>query len=424
MERRGSIVLKNSWAVSDQIGRIWRIALCLLLLQSIVVTIGPAEAKTAPRYAAMVVDAHTGKVLFSRNADARRYPASLTKIMTLYMLFGLMAKGKVAHDTAFVVTPNASRQAPSKVGFKPGQTIRAIDAIHILVTKSANDVAVVVAENIGGTEANFAQMMTLKAREIGMTRTTFKNASGLPNPGQVTTARDMITLSLRLIRDYPQYYRVFKTKYFRYRGKRYRNHNRLLFSHKGTDGIKTGYIRASGFNLVSSVRQGDKHVVAVVFGGKSSKSRNAHMRKLLNRTMPTAIAHSGTRRSPPLPDRNPIVIASAVPTTPVDLASFYAYPTAETSDGGGVGSKSAADGDFHVQVGAYSSAREASAILRQVKSAASDLLAGHEPITQPYRKSKRQLYRARFAGFTKSGARSACSKLKKRDISCIILRAE
>ena len=408
----------------DQIGRIWRIALCLLLLQGFAASIGPVEARAAPRYAAMAVDAHSGRVLFSRNADAQRYPASLTKIMTLYMLFGLMAKGKVSHDTAFVVTPNAAGQAPSKVGFKPGQTIRAIDAIHILVTKSANDVAVVVAENVGGTEANFARMMTQKAREIGMTRTTFKNASGLPNPGQVTTARDMITLSLRLIRDYPQYYRVFKTKYFRYRGKRYRNHNRLLFSHKGTDGIKTGYIRASGFNLVSSVRQGDKHVVAVVFGGKSSKSRNAHMRRLLQRTMRTAVAHSGPRRSPPLPDRNPIVIASAVPAQPIDLASFYAYPTEEASTDRGVGSRSPARGDFHVQVGAYSSPGEASATLKRVKSAAPDLLAGHEPITQPYRKPKRQLYRARFAGFTKSSARSACSKLKQRDINCIIMRAE
>ena len=396
----------------------------MLLLQGLAATLESVNARAKSRYAAMAVDAHSGKVLFSRNADAQRYPASLTKIMTLYMLFGLMAKGKVSHDTAFVVTPNAAGQAPSKVGFKPGQKIRAIDAIHILVTKSANDVAVVVAENIAGTEANFARMMTQKAREIGMTRTTFKNASGLPNPGQVTTARDMITLALRLIRDYPQYYRVFKTKYYRYRGKRYRNHNRLLFSHKGTDGIKTGYIRASGFNLVSSVRQGDKHVVAAVFGGKSGKSRNAHMRKILNRTMRTAVAHSGTQRSPPLPDRNPIVVASAVPIKPIDLASFYAYPTSESLESGGIGSKSTAPGPFHVQVGAYSSRGEASAILQRVKSAAPDLLAGHEPITQPYRRPKRQLYRARFAGFTKSSARSACSKLKQRDINCIIMRAE
>jgi D-alanyl-D-alanine carboxypeptidase len=417
-------VQKNSSATLNRIGRFLRIALCLLLLQGFTATIEPLEARAAPRYAALAVDAHTGKVLFARNADAHRYPASLTKIMTLYMLFGLMAKGKINHDTAFVVTPNAAGQAPSKVGFKPGQTIRAIDAIHILVTKSANDVAVVVAENVGGTEANFARMMTQKAREIGMTRTTFKNASGLPNPGQKTTARDMITLSLRLMRDYPQYYSVFKTKYFKYRGRRYRNHNRLLFSHKGTDGIKTGYIRASGFNLVSSVRQGNKHVVAVVFGGKSGKSRNAHMRKILNRTMRTAVAHSGTRRSPPLPDRNPVVVAAAFPTQPVDLASFYAYPSNDVSQAGGVGSKSVSSGDFHVQVGAYSSPSEASAILLQVKSAAPDLLAGHEPITQPYRKPKRQLYRARFAGFTKSSARSACSKLKQRDINCIIMRAK
>lgn len=405
----------------SQFGRLSRLALCLVLLQGFFVAVGAGQASANPRYAAMAVDANTGQILFSRNADAIRHPASLTKIMTLYMLFSLMAKGKVHADTAFVVTPNASAKPPSKVGLKPGQTIRAIDAIHILVTKSANDVAAVVAENVGGTEANFARMMTLKAREIGMSRTTFKNASGLPHKGQVTTARDMITLALRLIRDYPQYYGVFKTKYYKYRGKRYRNHNRLLFSHKGTDGIKTGYIRASGFNLVSSVRRGNKHVVAAVFGGKSSKRRNAHMRKILIRTMRTAVAHSGARRRPPLPDRNPVVIASRVPVPEVTMASLVAS-TAAAPKPSRSRSASGTQGPFHVQVGAYSSPGEASAILQRVKSAAPDLLAGHEPITQPYR--KKQLYRARFAGFTKSSARSACSKLKKRDIACFIMRAE
>ena len=392
----------------------------------------------------MAVDGNTGKVLYARNADAKRYPASLTKIMTLYLLFDLIAEGKVDYTTDFYVTKHAAGRPPSKLGLKPGQSIRVIDAIKALVTKSANDVAAVVAENIAGSEANFAKLMTKRARQIGMRSTTFKNASGLPNSKQVTTARDMITLAIRIQRDHPQHYKFFKTKEFRYRGRRYRNHNALLYSYKGTDGIKTGYTRASGFNLTSSVRRRGKHVVAVVLGGKSSRSRNAQMRRVLDRALKRASVnkkpHKRPKSRPSVIKQAPVQVSKR-PAAPVKLASRAGDPEIHPEELAQIRDALAAerqrkdvmrtaaisaarDGDFHVQVGAYKTATDATHRLSRVKTIASDLLAGHDALTVPYRARKRALYRARFAGFSETGARAACSKLKSRDISCVVMRAE
>jgi len=403
-------------------------------------------AQAAPRYAGMAVDANTGKVLYAKNADKPRYPASLTKIMTLYLLFDFIAEGKVDYTTDFYVTKHAAAQAPSKLGLKPGQTIRAIDAIRALVTKSANDVAAVVAENLGGSEVNFAKMMTKKARSIGMRSTTFRNASGLPNKQQVTTARDMVTMSLAIQRDHPKHYRFFRTKQFKYRGRRYRNHNALLFSYKGTDGIKTGYTRASGFNLTSSVRRGNKHVVAAVMGGKSSKSRNAQMRRVLDRSLRKASKHKRppANATPPKRKSAPAPLVSQRGSAPLALASRAQHEThidpeelAQIEDALAHErrmqrdvSRTAAiapgrtNGDFHVQVGAYKTSSDASQQLSMVKSVAGDLLAGHSALTMPYRKKRRALYRARFAGFSEATARSACSRLKQRSIACVVMRAE
>jgi D-alanyl-D-alanine carboxypeptidase len=247
-----------------------------------------SQVQAAPLYAAMVVDGRTGNILHSRNGDALRFPASLTKIMTLYLLFDYMEAGKIEAGTLLTITPYATKQSPSKLGLKAGQQIRVSDAIRAMVTKSANDVAVAIAENISGTEANFAKLMTVKALKIGMTRTTFKNASGLPDKAQVTTARDMIILAANLINNHPEKYAYFKQKYFKYKGKKYKNHNKLLFDYEGTDGIKTGYTRISGFNLLANVHRKDKHLIAVVFGGKTSKRRNAAMRLILDKAMPKA----------------------------------------------------------------------------------------------------------------------------------------
>jgi D-alanyl-D-alanine carboxypeptidase len=236
----------------------------------------------APPQAAMVVDGHTGKILHASNPDEPRYPASITKVMTLYLLFEQMKAGKLKLDSPLRVSANAAAQAPSKLGLQPGSTIAVKDAIYALVTKSANDCAVVVAENLAASEEEFARQMTAKARAMGMTNTTFRNASGLPNPEQRTTARDLVTLGRHVLADFPEYAGVFRTRSFTYDGASYRNHNGLLFTYQGTEGLKTGFTQASGFNLLTSARRDDRHLLAVVLGGRSAGERNARMRTLLN----------------------------------------------------------------------------------------------------------------------------------------------
>lgn len=285
----------------------------------------PLPVNAEARHSAMVIDANSGQVLHNQAGDELRYPASLTKMMTLYMAFELIENGRLAYQSRLKVSHEAASAAPSKLDLDPGEDIQLIDAIKALITKSANDVAIVIAEHIGGTEANFARMMTAKARQIGMKDTTFRNASGLPDPGQLTTARDMLTLALRLQDDFPRHYGLFTTRYFAYNGATHRNHNTLLGTYSGIDGIKTGYTRASGFNLVSSVRREGRHVVAAVFGGSSAASRNAHMRSLLTRALAKA-ATEKTRKSillarPRLAPRPEAKFAEASAPKPVPVAA-------------------------------------------------------------------------------------------------------
>ena len=235
----------------------------------------------SPQFSSIIVDGNSGAVLSSNNPDGIRRPASLTKIMTLYLLFERLDAGKMKLDTEMDVSEHASEQAPTKLGLRPGQTLKVEDAIKGLVTRSANDAAVVIAEAIAGDEDEFAKLMTRKARALGMSKTTYRNASGLPNDEQLTTARDQATLGRAIQDRYPRYYRYFATTVFNYRGQSIRNHNRLLGNVEGVDGIKTGYTRASGFNLVSSMRRGNRHLVGVVLGGRSGGSRDATMRNLL-----------------------------------------------------------------------------------------------------------------------------------------------
>ncbi|MGE0284701.1 MAG: serine hydrolase [Bradyrhizobium sp.] len=252
-----------------------------------------ARSSYSPAFASIIVDANSGKVLQSTNPDAARHPASLTKIMTLYLLFERLEAGKMSLDTQMDVSEFASEQAPTKLGLKPGQTLKVEDAIKGLVTRSANDAAVVVAEAIAGDEREFARMMTRKARALGMTKTVYRNASGLPNDEQITSARDQATLGRAIQDRFPRYYRYFATSTFVYRGSAIRNHNRLLGNVEGVDGIKTGYTRASGFNLVSSMRRGNRHLVGVVLGGRSGGSRDATMRSLLAENL----AKAATKRT-------------------------------------------------------------------------------------------------------------------------------
>ncbi|HVQ11731.1 MAG TPA: D-alanyl-D-alanine carboxypeptidase, partial [Methyloceanibacter sp.] len=399
--------------------------------------------------AAIVVDMNSGRILHEQASMTPRAPASLTKMMTLYVLFSYLRSGAVTPDTEFVVTPYAASQSPTKLGLKPGATIRAADAVNALVTLSANDAAVTIAENLAGTEANFARVMTRKAQELGMMSTLFRNASGLPNDQQVTTARDMAILAQHLIRDFPEYYGCFQTKYFTYRGHRYRNHNRLLFGYKGTDGIKTGYTRAAGFNLTASVRRDDKHLVAVVLGGRTGSQRDAAMRSLLDKTFPKAVAGRGKpveaaplvasletpAPPPPVAKKRVFALASAGSTAePVSFSNEaapqaparLAAPTAEVAaDPTPIGSAKVGKtaGAYHVQVGAFTSQAEAESRLGEVQGRANTLLDGHQPIAVTFQKDETQWYRARFAGFSQDAAKSACAELKRMSFDCVVMRA-
>jgi D-alanyl-D-alanine carboxypeptidase len=257
----------------------------------------PAAESYQPSYASIVVDANSGAVMQQVNADSPRHPASLTKIMTLYLLFERLEAGKIKLNTEMSVSPHAAAQAPSKLGLKPGETIAVETAIRAIVTKSANDVAVIVAEALGGSEEDFAKLMTAKAHALGMTHTNYRNASGLPDEQQITTARDMAVLGRAIQDRFPEYYKYFSTRYFEFRGRMVRNHNHLLGNIPGVDGIKTGYIHESGFNIVTSVRRNNRHIVAVVFGGHTAEARDARMRSLIDNNINIA---SAKRTAPPV----------------------------------------------------------------------------------------------------------------------------
>lgn len=262
-----------------------------VLASAVLLSIGLAGTFTeaSARVASLVVDAGTGRTLQSTNADAPHSPASLTKMMTLYLLFDELAQRKMTLSTKMRVSRRAASMPPTKLGLAPGSQISVRDAILALVTESANDVAVVIAEALAGSEAAFAQTMTKKARTLGMRRTTFRTASGLPHAKQKTTARDMAKLARALLRDHPRFYPMFATRVFVHRSGRHRNHNGLLFTYRGADGVKTGFTRAAGYNLVASAKRGKVRLIGVVLGASSSAERARTMTKLLDK---------GFRRAP------------------------------------------------------------------------------------------------------------------------------
>lgn len=249
------------------------------------------------RYAAIVVDAHDGRVLYRVNADDPRYPASLTKMMTVYMLFEALDQGRIQKSTAIPVSDYARGRPPTKIGFARGGTIDVDTAIRALVIRSANDVATAVAEFLGGSEAEFAEMMTRRAHEIGMRNTQFRNASGLPDSGQRSTARDMALLAIQLRRQFAHHYHFFGNRSFAFAGREIRGHNDLIGRVPGVDGLKTGFIRASGYNLATSVSIDGRSVVAVVMGGETAKSRNEHMEHLIREFLPMASIQSQPGRT-------------------------------------------------------------------------------------------------------------------------------
>ena len=244
----------------------------------------PANPTDPQKDAALIVDGATGKVLYARNETAERHPASLTKMMTLYLLFDALKAGKVTMQTPLPVSYHAAIQKPTKLSLRPGQTIDVDTAIRAIVIRSANDVAVVIAEALGGTESHFAELMTAKARQLGMKETNYHNASGLPDPLQISTASDLAILGRHLAYDYPQYFPYFGLAGFNYKGAWYPTHDNLIGRYDGADGIKTGYTGASGFNLVSSVTRGTTHLIAVVMGGRTALRRDLEMVRLLDQT--------------------------------------------------------------------------------------------------------------------------------------------
>lgn len=251
------------------------------LAAATIFALGLAPSASAEKYASIVIDLERDEVLHARHADEPRYPASLTKAMTLYMLFDAMKAGEVRLHEKLPVSRAAAKQPPSSLRLRVGTTITTKEAINALVTKSANDVAVVVAERLGGSEERFATLMTAKARAMGMESTTFKNASGLPNTQQLSTARDMAVLAERLLDDHADYYGYFSNKKFSWGRATYKNHNRLIGNVMGVDGIKTGYTRASGFNLMASAKRRGRRVVAIMFGGSTARSRDQHVTDLI-----------------------------------------------------------------------------------------------------------------------------------------------
>ena len=440
-----------------------------------------AEAK--PLFSAIAVDARTGKILFSSDIDGSRHPASLTKVMTLYLLFEDLKADHIKLTTDLQVSRRAAYMAPSKLGLKPGSTISVENAIKALVTRSANDVAATIGENLGGSEANFADRMTRTARAIGMTKTTFKNASGLPNPAQVTTARDMATLSLRIQRDFPQYYPYFRLTSFTYMGQTIRTHNRLLGRYQGTDGIKTGYIAASGFNLTTSALRGDKRIVGVVLGATSNGSRNKYMMNMLDAAFPKCIggnmiaAAAGTSGGAIIPivpttkttapdtksqvasnesnEAVPVegttsktVLAgednSTAPDPKVLEAKIEETAVASTEEPDDPDEKATAvptklpfavkksadatsgkivvatlDPSWNIQIGAFPKKEDAKQKLKEIRASGFHFLKGKQAFTVEVQKGSETVYRARFSGFTQKTAKAACVQLSKKGLKCL-----
>lgn len=307
-----------------------------ILAVSLAIATAPTVAQANSKYAGIVVDAKTGKVLYANNANARRYPASTTKIMTLYVLFEELEAGRATLNTKMKVSRYAAGRPPTKLGLKVGGSLRVKDAIYALVTKSANDASTVIAEHISGSETAFARRMTQTARAIGMRNTTFRNPHGLPNSKQVTTAADLALLGRAIQDRFPKYYKYFNTRSYTYAGRRMGNHNKLLGRVRGVDGIKTGYTNASGFNLVTNVKRDNRQIVAVVLGGRTGKSRDAQMVKLISQYLPkasrgrrtTPMLYAGTTKRYQFPKVAPAVPVAKAGTPAAKQPTLLAYANA------------------------------------------------------------------------------------------------
>lgn len=449
--------MQGASAYASQL-RVYPRSLCLVWLVlsvSCLALFVSSSAHANPRYAGIVVDLENGEVLYAENADARRYPASLTKMMTLYLAFEALEDGTLRLDQALPVSHYAAAKPAVKLWLAAGRSIPVDTAIRALAVRSANDVAAVVAEALGGSEVRFAQMMTAKARELGMHATTFRNASGLPDNAQVTTARDMLTLSVRVMQDFPQYYHYFGLQEFTYRGKRYTSHNRLVSDYPGADGLKTGFIRASGFNVATTAKQGGRRLVGVVMGGFSSQSRDTHMADLLNRSFMRAglrdqstwLADANFSREfmrfgqprvsepvePAPATHSPQLLASletSVNTAQSSRADINAFetPVIERNDPlraliereTTLPDPSAA-GTWGIQVGAFSYIDQAQQFARLAAERLPHEMSGR--IAVDTLDSQRSLFRARLMALQEGQARQACQQLKAQGMDCMVVNA-
>ena len=460
-------------------GRLGRHAAALLLVMG--AWLFAIEAKAG--YADFILDVNSGKVLQSTNADVLNHPASLTKMMTLYMVFEALRDGRLTWDQKIKMSANGARTIPMKLGIRQGETYTVREAVYGMIVRSANDVAEGIGDHLYGSEERFAAAMTAKARQLGMSRTVFRNGSGLPDSRQVTTARDMARLGLALMRDFPREYQLFATQSFNYRGRTIRGHNNLMYRYKGMDGIKTGFTNASGFNLVSAVNDNGRRVIGVVLGGKSARSRDARMAELLDEAMPKATTRGGAlmaslspaRQAARLPDvadvpapvmRQPVAKAAEPPRpTAKQLATFPPAPPApvrqpvvaeryqptqalpepapvvETE----VTSNDAQPGlayaqaeqrpsslpfqimdaaGWRVQVGAAGSESEAIGLLSRAMPKLDGRFKNVTPYTDAVHGKSGASYRARFSGFSdQASAQSACKVLKAESVSCQVVPA-
>ncbi|MBB4184842.1 D-alanyl-D-alanine carboxypeptidase (penicillin-binding protein 5/6) [Sinorhizobium terangae] len=387
--------------------------------------------------ASLVLDARTGRVLSAENADTLNHPASLTKMMTLYLTFEALHQGKIGWSTRVVMSPTAARKPPTKLGVKPGDTITVQEAVYGMIVRSANDAAAAVAEALGGSEAGFAQMMNARARRLGMSRTYFVNASGLPAREQVTTARDMARLAIALMRDFPGEYRMFAAQGFTFRGRKIRGHNNLMYRYAGMDGIKTGYTNASGYNIVSAVRDGNRRIVGVVLGGRSAKGRDDKMASLLDQHLGRAAAPAGSRPVAAASSQGAVEVAGLpgvrLSYTDTDRTSesglAIAASTAPampadrpTAVDGTAGVTPAASGHWQIQLSTAATAEGAKKILVEAQSAGGAVLLGASPHTEVSGTGSAKQYRARFIGFaSREAANSACAILRKRSYDCTLL---
>ncbi|MGR4000363.1 MAG: D-alanyl-D-alanine carboxypeptidase [Alphaproteobacteria bacterium] len=409
----------------------------MYFLLVVVVFLGVESASA--RYASIVIEADSGRVLHSTNSDTRNFPASLTKMMTLYLTFEALERGDLSLDDKMSVSLRASGMAPSKLGLGRGSRIGVEDAIYALVTKSANDVAVVLAERLGGTEIEFARLMTERARSLGMSSTTFRNASGLPNRGQLSTAHDMARLSQALLSDYPGYYHYFRTRSFRWGGRTYRNHNRLLEKLAGTDGLKTGYIRASGFNVAASTERDGVRLITVVFGGQTGASRDSHAVSLTEKAF-ARLRSEGALVSAGNGEKTSRALA---------LVSAARASVGGGADvGGGVEVKAKADGvaagitettggdgmlasllvgvskEWGIQVGAFSTQARAEGALGLALSGAGDYLRGNRIVLQEVVGLGKTILRAQFLDLSKDDAILVCNRLRATvGLDCLIVHS-